>query len=238
MPLTSQPVLLQMCSKWILLSLPLNPWRKWILSSCLICHVLCFIFTHMTHLSFIAYERTAVIFFWVHVICALTWPKAFFSSFFYVTISNKCILSPDAVFLFSLSLSRGFKVLCKNAMHNAQSCLSASLTRSISHSAHSQCCVKASALCQNHPWIQQEEKASPLPWVGRVLIVCCVSALADSLQSCRAWTIVYSSVLPVLQLIPAHAFCCQGLWHQLGTVGTKRWWRTASLSLLNLYRSF
>lgn len=171
MPLTSQPMLLQMCSKWILLSPPLNPWRKWILSSCLICHVLCFIFTHMTHLSFIAYERTAVIFF-EYVICALTWPKAFFSSFFlHVTISNKCILSPDAVFLFSLSLSRGFKVLCENAMHNAQSCLSASLTRSISHSAHSQCCVKASALCQNHPWIRQEEKASPSPWVGRVLIV-------------------------------------------------------------------
>ncbi len=66
---------------------------------------------------------------------------------------------------------KGFKVVSENAMHNAQSCLSASLTRSISHSIHSQCCVKASALCQNHPWIRQEEKASPSPWVGRVLVV-------------------------------------------------------------------
>lgn len=95
----------------------------------------------------------------------------FFFFFTFVTIFNKCILSPDAVVLFSCSLFRGFKVVSENAMHNAQSCLSASLTRSISHSVHSQCCVKASALCQNHPWIRQEEKASPSPWVGRVLIV-------------------------------------------------------------------
>lgn len=83
----------------------------------------------------------------------------------------------------SLSLSRGFKVLCENAMHNAQSCLSAPLTRSISHSAHSQCCVKASALCQNHPWTQQEEKASPSPWVGRVLIIAASQLLLTAFRA-------------------------------------------------------
>ncbi len=127
---------------------------------------------------------------------------------------------------------KGFKVVSENAMYNAQSCLSTSLTRSISHSIHSQC--KGQCALSKSSLNSAGRKGISFALSRACACRACVSALADSLQSCRAWMIVYSSVLPVLQLIPAHAFSCQGLWHHLGSVGTNRWWRTASMSLLTL----